>query len=162
MAKAKACDKPANPSDRKGEKEMLVAKARDPSEAVVAYGNIMEIGGIRGRGATSRSLNLIQGDNPFFQRIDHRLGVVGQLQFGQDIAHVCLHGLVADGQGFGDLVVGAPKFESSFIRNLTIFSTKSYGIGLSNGKCTEPFVPLYCDNSFLNASVPEGIGYSAI
>ncbi len=36
---------------------------------------------------------------------------MGQLQLGQDIAHVRLHGLVADGQDFGDLVVGASKGE---------------------------------------------------
>ena len=90
----------------------------------------------------------------FYHLIDEITGMFAQVVFcrSQDALMVIL--------GMGRDYLYPSK--SSFIRNLTIFSTKSYGIGLSNGKCTEPFVPLYCDNSFLNASVPEGIGYSAI
>ena len=47
--------------------------------------------------------------------------------------------------------------EFSFTLNFVIFRTKSYGIGSSIGNWIVPLPPLYFDNSFLNASLPEEV-----
>ena len=54
--------------------------------------------------------------------------------------------------------LGITQDKISLTLKITILLTNSYGMALSNGNWTEPLPCLYTDNSFLNASAPDGVG----
>ena len=53
------------------------------------------------------NLKLIERNKSFFERIDHSLRAMRQMQLAQNIPDVSFDRLFADEQGFGDLTVRA-------------------------------------------------------